>query len=91
MGNEFQLISTDAQRALEEFSMEFAAALTQPGVAPWARNLGLHLPAHRRWHQHQRRTTLARCPLHLVQKLFRALPTDLIGVHLPVRCTWRIT
>ena len=41
MGNEFQLISTDAQRALEEFSMEFAAALTQPGVAPWARNLGL--------------------------------------------------
>jgi phage major head subunit gpT-like protein len=42
MGTEFNLISTDAQRALEEFSQEFAAALTQAGVEQWAKELGLY-------------------------------------------------
>lgn len=41
MGTPFNLISTDAQRALEEFSQEFAAALMQSGVEPWAKDLGL--------------------------------------------------
>lgn len=42
MGQEFDLISGDAQRALEEFSEEFAMGLTQPGVETWAKNLGLY-------------------------------------------------
>src|SRR5574338_88212 len=42
MGTEYNLISTDAQRALEEFSEQFAAALIQPGVETWAKNLGLY-------------------------------------------------
>lgn len=41
MTTEYNLISTDAQRALEEFSQEFAASLAQPGVAAWAKDLGL--------------------------------------------------
>jgi phage major head subunit gpT-like protein len=45
MGVEYNLISKDAQRALEEFAQDFAAALTQPGVEPWARNLGLYRPS----------------------------------------------
>lgn len=42
MGTEYNLISTDAQRALEEFSQDFAAALTQPGVEEWAKVHGLY-------------------------------------------------
>lgn len=42
MGSEFDLISRDAQRALEEFSQDFAAALQQTGVEPWARDHGLY-------------------------------------------------
>lgn len=42
MGSEFDLVSRDAQRALEEFAQDFAAALTQPGVQSWARELGLY-------------------------------------------------
>lgn len=42
MGSEYDLISTDAQRALEEFRQDFAMALTQPGVETWAKNLGLY-------------------------------------------------
>jgi len=42
MGSEFDLVSRDAQRALEEFAQDFAAALTQAGVEPWARELGLY-------------------------------------------------
>ena len=30
MGQEFNLISSDAQRALEDFAQDFALALTQP-------------------------------------------------------------
>ncbi len=42
MGVEFQQISGDAQRALEEFRMEFAGALTQGAVETWAKNHGLY-------------------------------------------------
>ncbi len=41
MGSEFNLVSVDAQRALEEFAQDFAAALTQPGVENWAQANGL--------------------------------------------------
>ncbi len=40
MGTEFLLVSQDAQRALEEFAQDFAAALIQSGVEPWARSYG---------------------------------------------------
>lgn len=42
MGSEFNLISRDAQRALEEFSEDFMLALTQTGVEQWAKELGLY-------------------------------------------------
>jgi phage major head subunit gpT-like protein len=42
MGVEYNLISTDAQRALEEFSQDFALALTQGGVEQWAKENGLY-------------------------------------------------
>lgn len=42
MGNEFLLVSSDAQRALEEFSQDFIGALTQPGVESWAKAYGLY-------------------------------------------------
>lgn len=42
MGTEYNLISRDAQRALEEFSQDFALAYTQSGVEPWARQNGLY-------------------------------------------------
>ncbi len=42
MGTEFNLISADAQRALEEFSEEFAAALMQASVEQWAKDSGLY-------------------------------------------------
>ncbi len=42
MGSEFDLVSRDAQRALEEFAQDFSMALTQPGVEAWARDLGLY-------------------------------------------------
>lgn len=42
MGTEFDLVSHDAQRALEEFSEEFAMALTQGAVEPWARTYGIY-------------------------------------------------
>ncbi len=45
MGSEFDLVSTDAQRALEEFSQDFAAALTQPSTEQWAKDLGLYKPS----------------------------------------------
>lgn len=42
MGSEYNLISADAQRALEEFSQEFAMALIQSPVEQWARALGTY-------------------------------------------------
>jgi phage major head subunit gpT-like protein len=42
MGTEYNLISTDAQRALEEFSQDFSAALSQSGVEQWAKENGLY-------------------------------------------------
>lgn len=42
MGVEFNLVSKDAQRALEEFSEEFTLALTQGEVESWARTHGLY-------------------------------------------------
>ncbi len=42
MGSEYDLVSRDAQRALEEFAQDFSAALTQPGVEQWAKDLGLY-------------------------------------------------
>jgi phage major head subunit gpT-like protein len=42
VGSEYNLISADAQRALEEFSQEFAAALAQSPVEQWAKTLGLY-------------------------------------------------
>ncbi len=42
MGNEFLLLSRDAQIALNQFSNAFALALTQPGVDSWARQLGVY-------------------------------------------------
>ncbi len=45
MGSEFNLISRDAQRALEEFAQDFAAALISSGVEQWAKTLGLYRPS----------------------------------------------
>ncbi len=42
MGSEFNLVSQDAQRALEEFSQDFAAALIQSPVQTWAKDFGLY-------------------------------------------------
>jgi phage major head subunit gpT-like protein len=43
MGSPFDLVSRDAQRALEEFSQDFALAFSQgTGVEQWAKELGLH-------------------------------------------------
>ncbi len=42
MGQEFNLISSDAQRAVEEFAQDFSLALTQPGVELWAKANGLY-------------------------------------------------
>ncbi len=42
MGQEFNLISSDAQRALEDFAQDFTLALTQPGVEQWAKENGLY-------------------------------------------------
>lgn len=42
MGQEYNLISSDAQRALEDFAEDFALALTQPGVDQWAKENGLY-------------------------------------------------
>lgn len=43
MGSEFDLVSRDAQRALEEFSQDFSATLVQgTGVEQWAKTYGLH-------------------------------------------------
>jgi phage major head subunit gpT-like protein len=42
MGTEYNLVSQDAQRALEEFSQDFNAALTQGGTEQWAKDLGLY-------------------------------------------------
>ncbi len=41
MGQENLLLSGDAQRALEEFSNEFAMALSQDNVEQWSKALGL--------------------------------------------------
>lgn len=45
MGSEFDLVSQDAQRALEDFALDFTAALVQSGVEPWAKNLGKYRPS----------------------------------------------
>jgi len=45
MGVEYNLISIDAQRALEEFSEDFSLALTQGGVDQWAKENGLYRPS----------------------------------------------
>lgn len=42
MGSEFNLVSQDAQRALEEFAQDFAAALTQSGVEQWSKTFGVY-------------------------------------------------
>lgn len=42
MGNEYLLLSSDAQRALEEFSQDFAAALVQTPVEQWAQTIGAY-------------------------------------------------
>lgn len=42
MGSEFNLVSQDAQRALEEFAQDFTAALVQDPVEEWAKTLGFH-------------------------------------------------
>ena len=42
MGSEFNLVSLDAQRALEEFAQDFAAALIQDPVEEWAKTFGFH-------------------------------------------------
>lgn len=41
MGSEYNLVSQDAQRALEEFSQEFSAAFTQGAVEQWAKTHGI--------------------------------------------------
>ncbi len=41
MGSEYNLVSQDAQRALEEFSQEFSAAFTQSAVEQWAKVNGI--------------------------------------------------
>jgi phage major head subunit gpT-like protein len=45
MGVEYNQISKDAQRALEEFSEEFSAALAQSPVEQWAKERGLYRPS----------------------------------------------
>ena len=45
MGQEYNLISSDAQRSLEEFAQDFTIALTQPGVEQWAKENGLYRPS----------------------------------------------
>lgn len=42
MSNPFFQVSGDAQRALEEFSLEFATSLALADVIPWARQYGLY-------------------------------------------------
>lgn len=42
MGNEFLLLSRDAQIALNQFSNAFALAFTQPAVQPWAKTFGYY-------------------------------------------------
>ena len=42
MGSEFNLISRDAQRALEEFAQDFTAALTQGPVDQWSKTHGIY-------------------------------------------------
>ncbi len=42
MGQEYNLVSQDAQAALREFSQEFAMALSQAAVNPWAKENGLY-------------------------------------------------
>lgn len=42
MSQEFNLVSGDAQRALEDFVQDFAIALSQPGVEQWAKENGLY-------------------------------------------------
>ncbi len=45
MGQEYNLVSVDAQAALREFSEDFALALTQTGVEAWAKENGLYRPS----------------------------------------------
>ena len=42
MGTEFNLVSQDAQRALEEFSQEFSLAFAQGPVQQWAKENGIY-------------------------------------------------
>ncbi len=42
MGQEYNLVSVDAQAALREFSEDFALALAQSGVDAWAKENGLY-------------------------------------------------
>lgn len=42
MGTEYNLLSTDAQRALEEFSQEFSAAFAAGPVQQWAKDNGIY-------------------------------------------------
>jgi phage major head subunit gpT-like protein len=42
MGTPFHYVSSDAQRALEEFSMQFTMALSQGPVRQWAKELGFY-------------------------------------------------
>lgn len=42
MGVEYNLVSAEAQRALEEFSTQFTGAMTQGAVEKWAKDLGLY-------------------------------------------------
>jgi phage major head subunit gpT-like protein len=42
MGSPYDLVSRDAQRALEEFSQDYAAALALAPVNQWAKELGLY-------------------------------------------------
>lgn len=67
-GVEFDLISKDAQRALEEFSQDLAAALTQGGVETWAKDLGLYRPS---------RALKTTYPIPVSAALYRELKGDL--------------
>lgn len=40
MGSEYDLVSQDAQRHLEDFALDFTTALVQTGVEQWAKDLG---------------------------------------------------
>ncbi len=42
MGSEYNLVSVDAQASLREFSQDFAMALSQALVEPWAKTNGLY-------------------------------------------------